>query len=103
DLFAAVLPEARARGMRAFAWIEESSYAAELRRYPNFPKSLEVDAWGRPTTRFCFNNPDYRTWHLSIVEDYCKSYELHGLAGASGRRGRSTRRMRGRVEPGGVS
>ncbi len=46
DIFAAVLPEAKARGMRSIAWIEESSYAPELRRYPNFPKCLEVDAWG---------------------------------------------------------
>ena len=87
DIFDAVIPEAKQRGMRSFAWIEESSYAAELRRYPNFPKCLEVDAWGRPVPLFCFNNPDYRNWHLSIVEDYAKSYDLDGLAWCSERPG----------------
>ena len=80
DLFEAVIPEAKTRGMQTYAWMEESGYADELRRYPNFPKVLEVDAWGRPTRRPCFNNPDYRNWHLSIVEDYVKSYPLDGLA-----------------------
>src|ERR1051326_528658 len=87
DVFEAVIPEARRRNMQSFAWIEESSYAAELRRYPNFPKCLEVDPWGRPVALFCFNNPDYRNWHLSIVEDYAKSYDLDGLAWCSERPG----------------
>ncbi|HEU4797604.1 MAG TPA: hypothetical protein VFT63_01680, partial [bacterium] len=29
DIFAEVLPEAKARGMQSFAWIEETSYAPE--------------------------------------------------------------------------
>lgn len=87
DIFEAVLPEAKRRGMQSYAWIEESSYAAELRRYPNFPKCLEVDAWGRPVPLFCFNNPEYRNWHLSIVEDYVKSYDIDGLAWCSERPG----------------
>jgi hypothetical protein len=62
----AVLPEAKRRGMRCIAWIEESSYADELRRYPNMPKCLEVDPRGRPVPRMCFNDPDYRAWHLGI-------------------------------------
>lgn len=99
DIFAEVLPEAKARGMQTIAWIEESSYAPELRRYPNFPKCLEVDAWGRPAPRFCFNNPDYRTWHLSIVEDYAKSYDLDGLAWCSERPGPLNLLMQGPVRP----
>lgn len=80
DIFEAVLPEARRRGMKNIAWIEESSYAQELRNYANFPKCLEVDPFGRPVRTFCFNNPDYRLWHLSIIEDYAKSYDLDGIA-----------------------
>ncbi len=87
DIFAAVIPEAKRRGMQSYAWMEESSYAAALRAYPNFVKCLEVDPWGRPTSRPCFNNPDYRTWHLSMVEDYAQSYELDGLAWCSERPG----------------
>lgn len=87
DLLAEVVPAAKRRGIGSYAWIEESGYAAELRRYPNFPKILEVDVWGRPARRPCFNNPDYRNWHLSIVEDYAKSYDLEGLAWCSERPG----------------
>lgn len=103
DIFAAVLPEAKARGMRSIAWIEESSYAPELRRYPNFPKCLEVDAWGRPAPRFCFNNPDYRTWHLGIVEDYAKGYDLDGIAWCSERPGPLNLLLQGPVDPSAVS
>ncbi|MDQ4044561.1 MAG: family 10 glycosylhydrolase [Chloroflexota bacterium] len=103
DIFAEVLPEAKARGMQSFAWMEESSYAPELRRYPNFPKCLEVDAWGRPAPRFCFNNPDYRNWHLSIVEDYAKSYELDGLAWCSERPGPLNMLMQGPVLPSAIT
>ena len=87
DLFEEVIPKAKARGIGSYAWIEESSYAPELRNYANFPKVLEVDVWGRPTPHTCFNNPDYKNWHLSIVEDYAKSYDLDGLAWCSERPG----------------
>ncbi|GHJ36724.1 hypothetical protein [Streptomyces sp. TS71-3] len=87
DLFDAVLPAARERGMKSFAWMEESGYAAELRTYPGFLSCLESDVWGRPAPRPCFNNPDYRAWHLAMVEDYAKSYELDGIAWCSERPG----------------
>lgn len=87
DLIEDVLPAAADRGIQTYAWIEESSYAQALRNYPNFPKCLEVDVWGRPAPRPCFNNPDYRNWHLSIVEDYVKNYPLDGLAWCSERPG----------------
>jgi hypothetical protein len=97
DIFEAVLPEAKKRGMQSIAWIEESSYADELRRYPNMPKCLEVDPRGRPVPRMCFNNPDYRNWHLSIVEDYAKSYDLDGIAWCSERPGPLNLLMQGPV------
>lgn len=87
DIFETVLPEAQRRGMKTYAWMEESSYALELRRYPNFLKCLEVDIWNKPARRPCFNNPDYRNWHLSIVEDYIKSYNIDGIAWCSERPG----------------
>lgn len=87
DLFEAVVPEAKRRGIASYAWMEESSYAQQLRTYPNFAKVLEVDPYGRPAPRPCFNNPDYRNWHLSIVEDYASNYELDGLAWCSERPG----------------
>ena len=98
DLFEAVIPEAKRRGMASYAWMEESGYAPELRSYPNFPQVLEVDAWGRPSFRPCFNNPDYRNWHLGLVEDYAKSYELDGLAWCSERPGPLNLLMQGPVQ-----
>jgi hypothetical protein len=103
DFLEAVIPEAQSRGMLSYAWMEESGYADILRAYPNFPKVLEVDVWGRPTARPCFNNPDYRNWHLSIVEDYVKSYDLDGLAWCSERPGPLNLIMQGPVGAGSVS
>jgi hypothetical protein len=102
DLLAEVIPRARERGMSSYAWIEESSTSPQLRAYPNFPKVLEVDVWGRPATRPCFNNPDYRNWHLGLVEDYAKSYDLDGLAWCSERPGPLNLIMQGPVGPGEV-
>ncbi|MGI8868456.1 MAG: hypothetical protein ACR2F6_06300 [Mycobacteriales bacterium] len=95
DIFEAVIPEARRRGMQSYAWIEESSYADELRTYPNFLSCLEVDVWDKPARRPCFNNPDYRNWHLAIVEDYVTSYAIDGLAWCSERPGPLTMLMQG--------
>ena len=87
DMFATVLPAARQRGMKSYAWMEESSYAKTLRSYPGFLSCLETDVWSRPAPRPCFNNPDYRNWHLAMVEDYVKSYALDGIAWCSERPG----------------
>lgn len=85
DMLETVIPEAKRRGMKSFAMIDESSHARHLRSYPNFLKCLEVDIWNKPARRPCFNNPDYRNWHLGIIEDYIKSYELDGIMWSSER------------------
>ncbi len=59
--------------------MDESAHARQLRSYPNMLKCLEVDIWNKPARRPCFNNPDYRNWHLSLIEDVIKSYDLDGL------------------------
>lgn len=85
DMLETVIPEAKKRGMRSFAMMDESSHARQLRSYPNFLKCLEVDIWNKPARRPCFNNPDYRNWHLGMIEDYIKSYELDGIMWSSER------------------
>jgi hypothetical protein len=87
DMLEAVIAEAKPRGLKSYAFFDESSHARELRRYPNFQHCLEVDIWNKPARRPCFNNPDYRNWILAVVEDYIKSYELDGLAFSSARPG----------------
>jgi len=85
DMLAAVVPQAQRRGLRSYALIDESSHARALRAYPNFLKCLEVDIWNKPARRPCFNNPDYRNWHLGIIEDTIKSYDLDGIMWSSER------------------
>jgi len=86
DFFAEVIPASQKRGMKNYAWMEESYYA-HVRAMPNFVKVSEIDALGRRTGNSCMNHPDYRAWWLSIVEDYCRNYPLDGLAFCSERTG----------------
>jgi hypothetical protein len=87
DLFEAVLPEAQRRGIRSYAWMEESSNSRHLHAVPNFTKSLELDVWGRPSNKPCFRNPDYRWWILGRMEDYARSWPLAGIVWCSERTG----------------
>lgn len=100
DMLESVIPEAQKRGVKSYAWIEESGYADELRTYPNFLSTMEVDIWNKPARRPCFNNPDYRTWHLAIVEDYIDHYDLDGIAWCSERPGPLTMLMQGPTKQG---
>lgn len=85
DMLAEVIPAAQRRGLRSYALMDESSHARHLRSYPGFLGVLEVDIWNKPARRPCFNNPDYRNWHLAIVEDAVRSYDLDGLLWSSER------------------
>ncbi len=87
DIIADVLPEAKKRGIDVYCWINENPYAPISRYIPNFALVSEIDPWGRRTGTPCFNNPDYRNWHLSLIEDYTKSYGISGIAWASERQG----------------
>lgn len=87
DILADVVPEARKRGLKSFAWIEESSGLRQAEDIPNYWNVLQEDARGRKSKRPCFNNPDYRNWHLGMVEDSIRSHPIDGVAWASERQG----------------
>jgi len=87
DILAEVLPEAKKRNIDVYCWINENPYSSISKYVPNFPKVLEIDCYGRKTILPCFNNPDYRNFHLSLVEDYCKSYNISGILWGSERQG----------------
>lgn len=69
----------------------ETKEAAQ--REPALTSCVEVDAWGRPLggdllahkwhvqpfLQSCFNNPDYRNFHLAMVEDLARTYPLDGI------------------------
>jgi hypothetical protein len=98
-----VIPEAQRRGMATYAFVDESSYIQAVRDIPNMPKTLEVDVWDRPSTRMCFNNPDYRNWWLSVVQDYVKNYGLDGIAFIAERPGPLNAAVQGPVQPEGLT
>jgi len=83
DLLAAVLPEARKRGMRVICWFEDV-FRGDL---PGIQQVQEMALDGRNATTLCFNNPHYRNFLLGIVEDYTRSYEIDGIMWGSERQG----------------
>jgi hypothetical protein len=87
DVLEQVLPEAARAGMKVYSFVLENTHSGLTRAVPNWPKVLQVDAWGRRDSYACIRNPDYVTWWLSLVEDQVKSYPLDGLMFGSERNG----------------
>src|SRR5579864_6908450 len=56
DLIADVLPKAHRRGMKVYAWYEDS-FRDDT---PGVDEAREVDWQGRPASNLCPLNPDYR-------------------------------------------
>ena len=88
DVFARLIPAARKRGMKTFAWIIEDNKRPAI---PHWEPLYEVDFHGRRSEGHpggpCYNNPMYRAWLLGLVEDYSRSYEIDGIMWGSERQG----------------
>ena len=101
DILDLVIPGARARGMKVMPELMEPlfSYAghgsANNVDIPNLPQCMEVDLLGRLGSAPCLNNPDYRTWWHSMVEDQCRSYDIDGLMWCNERRSPLDQMMHG--------
>jgi len=87
DLLAEMIEPARKRGMKVYARILEGSGRVPAERIANFLKIVTVDVYGRPTTVACWNNPDYRNFWTSTVEDLFRSYDLDGMQWGAERMG----------------
>jgi hypothetical protein len=83
DILADVLPKARKRGVKVYAWCEDA-FSKEI---PGIEALREVDWQGRPANTLCPLHPDYREFLIGLTEDYCQSYELDGLMWGSERQG----------------
>jgi hypothetical protein len=83
DLFAEVQKPARARGMKVYARILESSGSA----IDGFAKVATIDVTGKPTPVACWANPEYRNLWGGIAEDLFRSYDLDGLQWGAERMG----------------
>jgi hypothetical protein len=79
DVFATLAAPLKRRGIKLYARILEGSARELVHVIPNWPKILALDVYGRPTRLPCWNNPDYRKWWISTVEDLFKSYALDGF------------------------
>lgn len=79
DVLAELIEPAHRRGLRVYARTLEGSGHALASFLPNWVKALTVDVYGRTHHLPCWNNPHYRLWWLSTVEDLFKSYDLDGF------------------------
>jgi hypothetical protein len=92
DILHAVIPAARKRGMLVYPEIMEPLFhyeghgSANTVPIPNMPQLLEIDVFNRIGGAPCINHPDYRTWWHSIVEDYCRNYDIAGVMWCNERR-----------------
>jgi len=92
DILDQVIPEARKRGMHVYPEVMEPLFhyaghgAANNVNIPNLPQVLEVDLFNRFCDEPCINHPDYRRWWYSIVEDYCRNYDIDGIMWCNERR-----------------
>src|SRR5215831_21331434 len=75
DILAEVVPAAKKRGMKVVCWLEDV-FRSDL---PGIEKVQERDLYGRHADTLCVNNPDYRNFFTSLVEDYARSYDIDGI------------------------
>ena len=92
DILDMVIPEARKRKMKVYPEVMEPLFnyaghgSASDVNIPNLPQLLEVDVLGRISSEPCINNPDYRRWWYSLMEDHCRSYDIDGIMWCNERR-----------------
>lgn len=85
DIIELALKATGKRGMQVYPWIYENPYGPIPSIVPNWVKVAEIDCYGRLSHNPCFNNPDYRNWWVSIVEDIVSSYDVPGFMWGSER------------------
>jgi hypothetical protein len=78
-----VLPKAKDRGIRVYAWAEDV-WRGDV---PDIDKVQEVDFRGRRRGTLCFRNPDYRAFLEGLMQDYARSYPIDGIMWGSERQG----------------
>ena len=83
DLFRELVAPARARGMKLYARVLESSGAA----IENFELVHTMDVFGRPVPVGCWRNPEYLNFWAAVAEDLFRSYELDGFQWGAERMG----------------
>jgi ASC-1-like (ASCH) protein len=75
DILAAVIPEAKKRGMKVFASIEDQ-WRLDV---PGITDLREIDLYGRKVNTLCLFNPDVKEFWNALVTDLCTSYDIDGV------------------------
>ena len=83
DVLAAVIPEAKKRGMKTYCWAEDV-WRTDI---PNIEQAQEIDLHGRHAPTLCFNNPNHHNFLMGLMEDYTRSYDIDGIMWGSERCG----------------
>lgn len=99
DLFAELVPAARARGIAIHArWLESSGE----NRVSGWDAVREVGVDGTALASACFRNPGYQAWHVATVRDLLSTYDLDGFHFGAERNGPLTQALLwgGPVQPG---
>ena len=79
DTLRDVIPAAKKRGMRVYPYhCETPRVTIRHSNVPNAAQIVEVDLFGRKAARPCNNNPGYRGWVFSFIEDWC-NHEVDGI------------------------
>jgi hypothetical protein len=92
DILEMVIPSARKRNMKVIPELMEPLFkyaghgSANTVPIPNLPQCLEVDHLGRIGSEPCLENPAYRHWWYSIIEDHCRNYDIDGMMWCNERR-----------------
>ena len=78
EIFADLSEAAHKRGIKLYERMYEPSSKA-AGSIKNFKTILETDIYGNPGPRPCMNNPDYRAWLVSTMQDLFENYDLDGI------------------------
>jgi hypothetical protein len=75
DIFDMVLPEAKRRGMKVYAW----DYNIFRTDTPHVQEMEEEDVFGNKLATCCAYNPEYQHFVKDIFRDHCTSYPIDGV------------------------
>jgi hypothetical protein len=83
DCLELVIPAAKKRGMKVYAWSEDV-FGSTI---PDIERFQERDLYGKNAQTVCFNNPDTHKFWLALQEDLIRSYDIDGIMWGSERYG----------------
>lgn len=74
NVIADVAPKLKARGMDYIAVDFTNPFPMMMRTIPDLIDLAEVDMYGRPTNRPCYNHPEYQAYLVGKMQVYLKQY-----------------------------